>query len=125
MARKHLERADVALVVADAAAGISAGDATIAGYAHQSGRSVIVVLNKWDLALEKAREAAEDARKDVQKQRGKPPREGRGRNAKPFLADPERLATEYEILIREKLKFLPYAPILFVSALTGEHVEKL
>ena len=50
MARKHLERADVALLVADASAGISAGDATIAGYAHESGRSVIVVMNKWDLA---------------------------------------------------------------------------
>jgi GTP-binding protein len=121
MARKHLERADVALLVADAATGVSAGDATIAGYAQQSGRSVIVVLNKWDLALEKAREAAQDARK----QRGKPLQEGRGRNAKPFSADPERLATEYEILIRDKLKFLPYAPILFISALTGEHVEKL
>jgi GTPase len=121
MARKHLERADVALLVADAATGVTAGDATIAGYAQQSGRSVIVVLNKWDLALEKAREAAQDARK----QRGKPPQEGRGRNAKPFSADPERLATEYEILIRDKLKFLPYAPILFISALTGEHVEKL
>ena len=53
MARKHLERADVALVIADAAEGISAGDATIAGYAHESGRSVIIVLNKWDLALQK------------------------------------------------------------------------
>ena len=47
MARKHLERADVALFVADASAGISAGDATIAGYAHESGRSVIIVMNKW------------------------------------------------------------------------------
>ena len=63
MARKHLERADVALVMADAAAGISAGDATIAGYAHESGRSVIVVLNKWDLALEKAHEAEEKAKR--------------------------------------------------------------
>ncbi len=39
MARKHLERADVALMICDASAGISAGDATIAGYAHESGRS--------------------------------------------------------------------------------------
>ena len=125
MARKHLERADVALLVADAATGVTAGDATIAGYAQQSGRSVIVVLNKWDLALEKAREAAQNARQDAREQRGKPPQKRRDRNAKQFSADPERLAAEYEILIREKLKFLPYAPILFISALTGEHVEKL
>ena len=49
MARKHLEAADVALVVIDATEGVTASDATIAGYAHESGRSVIVVINKWDL----------------------------------------------------------------------------
>jgi GTP-binding protein len=127
MARKHLERADVALLVADAALGVTAGDATIAGYAQQSGRSVIVVMNKWDLALEKALEAAQDegGAQEAQKQRGKPRQEGRGRNAKQFSADPERLAAEYEILVRQRLKFLPYVPILFISALTGEHVEKL
>jgi GTP-binding protein len=121
MARKHLERADVALLVGDAALGITAGDATIAGYAQQSGRSVIVVMNKWDLALQKAREAAQEA----QKQRVKPVKERQGRNAPPSSADPARLAAEYEILVREKLKFLPYAPVVFLSALTGEHVEKL
>jgi GTP-binding protein len=121
MARRHLERADIALLVADAAIGVTAGDATIAGYAQESGRSVIVVMNKWDLAREKAREAAREA----QKQQGKQPRDGRGVKAKIFSADPKRLADEYEILIREKLKFLLYAPTIFVSALTGEHVEKL
>lgn len=121
MARKHLERADVALLVADASTGISAGDATIAGYAEESGRSVIVVMNKWDLALEKAREAAQEA----QKQRGKPSPEKRRGNPAQFSSDPERLASDYEILVRERLKFLPYAPVIFVSALTGEHVEKL
>jgi GTP-binding protein len=121
MARKHLERADVALLVADASVGVSAGDATIAGYAQESGRSVIVVMNKWDLALQKAQEAAENA----QKQRVKQPQGRRSRNAKQLPAGPPRLASEYEVLIREKLKFLPYAPIVFISALTGEHVEKL
>jgi GTP-binding protein len=121
MARKHLERADVALLVADAAVGVTAGDATIAGYAQESGRSVIVVMNKWDLALQKAQEAAENA----QKQQVKQPQGRRPRNAKQLPAGPPRLASEYEVLIREKLKFLPYAPIVFISALTGEHVEKL
>jgi GTPase len=142
MARKHLERADVALVVADAAAGISAGDATIAGYAHESGRSVIVVMNKWDLALQKAREAAETARKDKQEkggargkrgmenwsgQRGKERKAGRGQRdaVRNVSADPARLAEDYELLIRDRLKFLPYAPIIYLSALTGDRVEKL
>src|SRR5207237_5192802 len=51
MARKHLEAADIALLVIDATEGVSALDATIAGYAHESGRSVIVVVNKWDLVI--------------------------------------------------------------------------
>jgi GTPase len=126
MARKHLERADVALLVADASTGITAGDATIAGYAQESGRSVIVVMNKWDQALEKAREAEREA----QKQRVKPsPEKRRGHPAQfsraQFSAAPEQLASDYELLVRERLKFLPYAPIIFVSALTGEHVEDL
>jgi len=121
MARRHLERADVALLVADAAVGVTAGDATIAGYAQQSGRSVIVVMNKWDLALEKAREAAEEA----ENERGKRVPQRRNGEAKQPTADPVRLAAEYEALVRQKLKFLPYAPIIFVSALTGKHVEKL
>jgi GTP-binding protein len=128
MARKHLERADVALVLADAAAGISAGDATIAGYAHQSGRSVIVVMNKWDLALEKARRAAEEARKE----RGRPGEPGRGKvgrgqrdAVRTVSADPQRLVADYEPLIRERLKFLDYAPIVSISALTGEGISKL
>jgi len=147
MARKHLERADVALVVADAAAGISAGDATIAGYAHESGRSVIVVMNKWDLALEKARQAAEEAQKEksgagtpgkgvqirngegLQIRRGERghAKSGRGQRdaVRNVSADPQRLAADYELLIRERLKFLPYAPIVYISALTGERVEKL
>ncbi len=49
MARKHLEAADVALIIIDAVEGVTASDATIAGYAHESGRSVIIVINKWDL----------------------------------------------------------------------------
>jgi GTP-binding protein len=134
MARKHLERADIALLVADASGGISAGDATIAGYAQQSGRSVIVVMNKWDLALEIARRAAEEARNEKGRVgrenapgKGAAKRLGRGqRDAVGFVsADPQRLAQDYEPLIRDRLKFLPYAPIVYISALTGERVEKL
>ena len=60
MARQHLERADIALLIADAAMGITSHDATIASYAEQSGRSVIIVMNKWDLALKAAQEKSAD-----------------------------------------------------------------
>ena len=51
MARKHLEAADIALLVIDATEGVSQLDASIAGYAHESGRSMIIVVNKWDLMI--------------------------------------------------------------------------
>jgi len=109
MARKHLDRADVALLVADAAQGVTSGDATIAGYARQSGRSVIIVMNKWDLALEAAAKQAA--------------REAKGSHV--AKADPERLLREYERIVRARFKFLDYAPVVFLSALTGERVGKL
>ena len=96
MARKHLEAADVALIVIDATEGVTGGDATIAGYAHEAGRSVVIVINKWDLVT--------TARTD-----GKPP------------ADP----AIFEQQARRQLKFLNYAPIVFVSATTEKNIPKL
>jgi len=110
MARQHLERADVAILVVDASIGVTSHDATIASYAEQSGRSVIIAMNKWDLALEAAGEKA--ARK----------KKAAGKHA---MADPAKLLVDYEKIIREKLKFLSYAPIVFLSALTGQRVDKL
>ena len=96
MARKHLEAADVALIVMDATEGVTAGDATIAGYAHEAGRSVVVVINKWDAVVRDRTD-------------GKPP------------ADP----TIIEQQAMRQLKFLNYAPIVFVSATTGKNVSQL
>jgi GTPase len=123
MACRHLERADVALLVADAGAGISAGDATIAGYAHESGRSVIVVMNKWDQAIEEAKRAAQTTEKELDAG-GARRTASRDRRAQ-VSADPAQLAIDYEKLVRERLKFLSYAPVIFLSALTGERVDKL
>jgi len=55
MARKHLERADVAVLLIDAVEGPTALDATIAGYAHEAGVSLIIAVNKWD-AVERSEE---------------------------------------------------------------------
>ena len=49
MAQRSLRMADVALMIVDAEEGVTALDANIAGYAHEAGKAVIVVVNKWDL----------------------------------------------------------------------------
>lgn len=110
MARRHLERADVALLVADASVGVTSHDATIASYAEESGRSVIIVMNKWDLALQAAGEKSAREKKHGVKGPG---------------MSPSKLLSEYEPIVRRKLKFLSYAPVVFLSALTGERAEKL
>jgi len=89
-ARKHLERADVALLILDAQEGVNALDTHIGGYAHESRRSVIIVVNKWD-AIEKGPTVTED----------------------------------FTLQIRDRLKYLDYAPIVFVSALHGQRMGSL
>ncbi len=108
MARKHLESADIALLVIDATEGVSQLDASIAGYAHESGRSVIVVVNKWDLMI------------SGQKKSGRPTKAERMRETK---RPGDREA--YEERLRYELKFLNYAPIVFISAETGKGTEKI
>ena len=102
MSRKHLEEADVALLLIDATEGVTASDATIGGYAHESGRSVIIIVNKWDLMTE----TGADGRRLFD---GKPP------------ADRKL----YEQQVRDALKYLDYAPVLFISAAEGEGVDQV
>jgi GTPase len=110
MARQHLERADIALMVIDGSVGVTSHDATIASYAEQSGRSVIIVVNKWDLALEAAQKKATAESKN---------------RATVKQVSPQKLLADYEPIVRNKLKFLAYAPVVFASALTGEHVNRI
>lgn len=91
MARKSLERADVAIVVVDAEEGVKALDATIAGYALESGCSIILAVNKWDTIANKQ----------------------------------TNTAVEFERGLRDKMKFLEWAPVITISALTGQRVEKI
>ncbi|HUA86673.1 MAG TPA: ribosome biogenesis GTPase Der [Bryobacteraceae bacterium] len=62
MARRHLRMANVALLVLDASEGVLALDATIAGYAHEEGRAIVIVVNKWDAAKSGKRKFQEDLR---------------------------------------------------------------
>jgi GTPase len=108
MARKHLAAADIALLVIDATEGVSALDASIAGYAHESGRSVIILVNKWDLITSGAR---------------KPVSQSRAARIQESKRPADRAA--YEQRLRYALKFLNYAPVLFLSAETGKGVEQI
>jgi GTP-binding protein len=91
MARRHIRMAHVVLLMLDATEGVVGLDATIAGYAHEGGRAVIICVNKWD---------------QVKGQKGQRKR-------------------EFEENIRDEFKFLDYAPIVFLSALSGAGVEPL
>src|SRR5258707_395820 len=119
MARRGLERADVALLVVDSEQGVTQGDAQIASYAEESGRSVVIVMNKWDLAAEAARQAAA---RDAATTKG---RARRGADEKHNFDDLDKgkLLFDYEKMVRGKLKFLSYAPIIFLSAKTGERTQ--
>jgi len=121
MAKRGLERADVTLLVIDGEQGVTQGDATIASYAEKSGRSVIIVVNKWDLALEAAQRVADEAEKST---KGNAKRQSQGVQARREI-DKGRLLFEYEAMVKEKFKFLSYAPIVFLSAKTGERAQKL
>jgi len=90
MARRHLERSDIGLLVIDGPQGVTNVDAHIGGYAHELGRSVIIVVNKWDL-----------------------------------VTKTYSITSDFEKDIREKLKFLSFAPIVFISAKTGQRVQRL
>jgi GTPase len=91
MARKSLERADVAIVLIDAVEGVTALDANIAGYAVDAGCSIIIAVNKWDAVAEKE----------------------------------TNTAVEFERSLRDKMKFLDWAPVITISALTGQRVERI
>jgi GTP-binding protein len=121
MARRGLERADVALLIVDSEQGVTQGDAQIASYAEESGRSVVIVMNKWDLAAEAAKQsAARDAVTTKGRSRRAP---GEQHNFDDL--DKSKLLFDYEKMVRGKLKFLSYAPIVFLSAKTGERTQKL
>lgn len=91
MARKAFERAEVVLIVIDAEEGVTHLDATIAGYAVDSGCSVIIVVNKWDLIEDKE----------------------------------TNTALHFERELRRHMKFLDWAPVITISALSGQRVSKI
>ncbi len=85
-----VERADVVVIVIDAVEGVTEQDAKIAGVAHESGKGVIIAVNKWD-AIEKD----------------------------------DKTIYQFEKKVRNVLSYMPYAEMIFISALTGQRLNKL
>ncbi len=106
MSRKHLEAADVALLLIDATEGVTGSDANIGGYAHESGRSVIIVVNKWDLVAPPKHLLDENGNRTFD---GKPPADKKA----------------FEEQVRYHLKYLDYAPLVFVSASEGQGIDQV
>jgi GTPase len=124
MARKHLEAADVSLLVLDATEGVAALDANIGGYAHESGRSVIIVVNKWDLVTNpSSNNPSTNSNPNTSHSH---PAHPQSRLPQP-PSDPKHAADPklYDQQIRDKLKYLDYAPLVFVSATSGKGIEAL
>ena len=89
-AMRAIERSDIVLMVLNAEEGIREQDKRVAGYAHEAGRGIIIVVNKWDTV-----------KKDTNTMR------------------------DFEAEIRDEFQYLDYAPIIFVSALTKQRLNKL
>ncbi|MFT9004992.1 MAG: ribosome biogenesis GTPase Der [Liquorilactobacillus hordei] len=89
-AMRAIDRSDVVLVVLNAEEGIREQDKKVAGYAHEAGRGIIILVNKWDT-----------------------------------LKKNNRTMTEFEEKIRQEFQYLSYAPIIFVSAVTKQRLDKL
>lgn len=89
-AKSAIDRANVCLIMIDATQGVTEQDEKIAGLAHEAGKGVIIVINKWDL---------------VEKE--------------------TNTMSSYKKQVYEKLAYLTYAPIIFISALTGQRINKI
>ncbi|NOX96457.1 MAG: GTP-binding protein, partial [Nitrospirae bacterium] len=103
--RRSIERGDIALIMIDAGEGFTSQDARIASYVYEQGRGCIIGVNKWDLIVEGLKSEVESKIND-----------------RALRAEIKRVGEEYRKVIREKLKFLNFAPLIFISALTGERV---
>lgn len=88
---RAIDRADVVLMLIEAPVGVTEQDKKIAGYAHDSGKGCVIVVNKWDI----------------------------------FPNKHDRSTNRFTDDLRERLGFLQYAPVVYISALTGQRVERV
>lgn len=113
-AQDSIERSDITVLVIDAEAGITEQDKKIADVIVENRKACIVVINKWDLFDEDVRKAREE---EIARRKNKVRTEGQ----------PKEMTTlaEFGSWVQEKLFFLDYAPVIFTSARTGFHLDRL
>ena len=111
---ESIARSDITVLVIDAEAGVTEQDKKIADTIVQQRRACIVVINKWDLFDKDVRELREE---EIQKREAKKRTVGQAKN----------LTTlgEFGQWVQDKLFFLDYAPVIFTSAKTGFHLDRL
>ena len=113
-AEESIARSDITVLVIDAEAGITEQDKKIADVIVEQRRACIVVINKWDLYAEQVRVARED---EISRREAKKRTEGQAKE----------LTTlgEFGQWVQERLFFLDYAPVIFTSATSGFHLDRL
>jgi len=112
LARKSIERCDIALFLTDAREGITFQDSRIASYIWERGRGCIIGVNKWDLIVERLKFKVESLKA-----------EAKDKTSQELLRlEIQRAKEEGEEIVRDRLRFLKFAPLAFFSALTGEGV---
>src|SRR5258705_12894068 len=111
-AEDSIARCDIAILVLDAEAGITEQDKKVADKIVEERKACIVVVNKWDLMEEAVRKARQE---EIERRRRK------DRNAPQLMAT----LSEFGEWVQEHLFFLDYAPVIFTSALSGFHLERL
>jgi GTP-binding protein len=113
-AHDSIARSDITVLVIDAEAGITEQDKKIADLIVENRKACILVINKWDLFAGEVREAREE---EIEKRKNKVRTEGQ----------PKDLTTlaEFAGWVQEKLFFLDYAPVIFTSAKSGFHLDRL
>lgn len=109
-----IARSDIVVMVLDAEAGITEQDKKIADRVVENRKACIVVINKWDLFDEDVRKAREE---EIERREKKQRREGQDREMSTLM--------EFGAWVQKKLFFLDYAPVIFTSAKSGFHLERL
>ncbi len=109
-----IERCDIAIFVIDAEAGVTANDKKVAGKILEAGKACVLVVNKWDLV----EPLLAEAKKNEPPKRSEPGRRHYGKSPPSTLA-------EFGTWVQEHLFFLDFAPVIFTSAKTGFHLERL
>ena len=113
-AQESIARSDITVLVIDAEVGVTEQDKKIADTIVEQRRACILVINKWDLFAEEIRKAREE---EIVSRELKKRTEGTAKKLTTL--------SEFGAWVQDKLFFLDYAPVIFTSATTGFHLDRL